>query len=74
MKFPKFYLGKMTEEKQRNEGLLGTMFFLMGCLWWGRGDNATEIQPIDFGKVRSLDFWGQVSAVSLQTIAMVSHD
>jgi hypothetical protein len=47
----------MIEEKQRNEGLLGTIFFLMGYLRWGRGDNATEIQPIDFGKVvRTLDF------------------
>ena len=60
MKFPKFYLGKMIEEKQRNEGLLGTIFFLMGYLRWGLGDNATGIQPIDFGKVRSLDFRGQV--------------
>ena len=56
MKFPKFYLGKMIEEKQRNEGFLGTIFFLMGYLRWGWGDNATEIQPIDFGKVGSLDF------------------
>ena len=54
MKFPKFYLGKMIEEKQRNEGLLGTIFFLMEYLRWGRGDNATGIQPIDFGKVGSL--------------------
>ena len=60
MKFSKFYLGKMIEEKQRNEGLLGTICILMGYLRWGRGDNATGIQPIDFGKVRSLDFRGQV--------------
>jgi hypothetical protein len=26
---------------------------MMGYLRWGRGDNATGIQPIDFGKVRS---------------------
>jgi hypothetical protein len=50
----------MIEEKQRNEGLLGTIFFFMGYLRWGRGDNATGIQPIDFGKVGSLDFRGQV--------------
>jgi hypothetical protein len=43
LKFPKFYLGKMIEEKQRNEGLLGTIFFLMGYLRWGRGDNATGV-------------------------------
>ena len=60
MKYSKYYLGKMIEEKQRNEGLLGTIFILMGNLRWGRGDNATGIQPIDFGKVRSLDFRGQV--------------
>ena len=60
MKFPKFYLGKMIEKKQRNEGLLGTIFFWMGYLRWDRGDNATGIQPIDFGKVGSLDFRGQV--------------
>ena len=61
MKFPKFYLGKMIEEKQRNEGLLcRNNIFLMGYLRWGRGDNATGIQPIDFGKVGSLDFRGQV--------------
>ena len=30
MKFSKFYLEKMIEEKQRNEGLLGTIFILMG--------------------------------------------
>ena len=95
MKFPNFYLGKMIEEKQRNEDLLGTIFFLMGYLRLGRdqshlttrvsgagsgvgggpdqtnqmgtgswtrlrGDNATGIQPIDFGKVRSLDFRGRL--------------
>jgi hypothetical protein len=43
----------MIDEKQRNEGFLGTIFFLMGYLRWGRADNATGIQPIDFGKVRS---------------------
>ena len=32
----------------------------MGYLRWGRGDNVTGIQPIDFGKVGSLDFRGQV--------------
>ena len=42
MKFSKFYLGKMIEEKQSNEGLLGTIFILMGYLRWGRGDKLRE--------------------------------
>ena len=35
----------------------------MGYGGWGQGmasDNATGIQPIDFGEARSLDFRGQV--------------
>jgi hypothetical protein len=32
LKFPKFYLGKMIEEKQRNEGLLS---YGSGGLWLG---------------------------------------
>jgi hypothetical protein len=44
LKFPKFYLGKMIEEKQRNEGILRTNILLMGYLRWGQGDNATALE------------------------------
>ena len=69
MKFPKFYLGKMIEEKQRNEGLLGTIFFLMGYLRLDRGDNATGIQPIDFGKVGSEQ---QTSLARFQVLSLTA--
>jgi hypothetical protein len=54
-KFPRFYSGTMIErqvKKKGNEGLPGTRYnVLMGYGGWGLSDNATGIQPIDFGEV-----------------------